>query len=519
MNNAQFRKLLETPRSERTPSQNGATATPLLGSRQRSSMPMTPRSVSTQSDFARQVAAHNATLNPKPARKFRSSAAPLGTSLPTGYVDRAKTRDDAPDDERDIRLEALAELAKEGTIDREEYVRQTKLLGGDVKSTHLVKGLDYALLEKVRRGEDVMAGGETIDEGEEEAEDEDMDDKLERVLEQEVVPVERKEEKKKGIKAPPAPKTRTEILAALKESRRAAKEAAQPSLGAKFKKIGQPKVKVKEKPKEEEKEKVKYVTLPDGRVKKMVKREKPKKVELEAPDPTSAPLGMMPPPKPNVAVEEEDDDIFEGAGAEYDPLAGLQDDSSSSDEEDETPEPKKLKPEDGRDTPPTLATASTTPPPSTSLSETLMPPPPPPPPPKTNYFNESTSTTSDSSTYKPPSAASLLSDPALVAALAKASSLRPLSSSSSSADAEKAKRHAALLESADRDAFDVDFGFGGSRDFGDEDDDDGYQTKKKGGAKRKRGGEKKVKKGDKNDAGVVGKIVEERYGKGKGSGA
>lgn len=414
-----------------------------------------------------------------------------------------------------MRLEALAELAKEGTIDREEYVRQTKLLGGDVKSTHLVKGLDYALLEKVRRGEDVMAGEEAINEEEEEAEDEDMEDKLERVLEQEVVPVERKEEKKKGVQAAPVPKTRTEILAALKESRRAAKEAAQPSLGAKFKKIGQPKVKVKEKPKEEEeeeeakREKVKYVTLPDGRVKKMVKREKPKKVELEAPDPMSAPLGMMPPPpKPSAMVEEEDDDIFEGAGAEYDPLAGLQDDSSSSSsEEGEAPEPKKLKPENEQDTPSTTS-------PSTTLSSAITMPPPPPPPPKTNYFNEPTSATPDSSTYTPPSASSLLSDPALVAALAKASALRPLSSSSS-ADAEKAKRHAALLESADRDAFDVDFGFGGSRDFGDEDDDDGYQTKKKGGAKRKRGGEKKVKKGDKNDAGVVGKIVEERYGKGK----
>lgn len=415
-----------------------------------------------------------------------------------------------------MRLEALAELAKEGTIDREEYVRQTKLLGGDVKSTHLVKGLDYALLEKVRRGEDVMAGEEAINEDEEEAEDEDMEDKLERVLEQEVVPVERKEEKKKGVQAAPIPKTRTEILAALKESRRVAKEAAQPSLGAKFKKIGQPKVKAKEKPKEEEeeKEKVKYVTLPNGRVKKMVKREKPKKVELEAPDPMSAPLGMMPPPpKPSVIVEEEDDDIFEGAGAEYDPLAGLQDDSSSSDEEGEAPESKKLKPENEQDTPSTTTT-STTSPSTTSPSATTMPPPPPPPP-KTNYFNEPISATPDSSTYTPPSASSLLSDPALVAALAKASALRPLSSSSSSADAEKAKRHAALLESADRDAFDVDFGFGGSRDFGDEDDDDGYQTKKKGGAKRKRGGEKKVKKGDKNDAGVVGKIVEERYGKGK----
>lgn len=408
----------------------------------------------------------------------------------------------------------MAELAKEGKIDRDEYVRQTKLLGGDVKSTHLVKGLDYALLEKVRRGEDVMAGGESGSAGEAEVDDDDdVEDKLEKALEQEVVPVERKEEKKKGVQAAPVPKSRAEILAALKESRRVAKEAAQPSLGAKFKKIGEPKVKEKEKPKQEEREKVKYITLPDGRVKKMVKREKPEKVEVEAPDPTSAPLGMMPPPpKPGTVVKENDDDdmdIFEGAGAEYDPLAGLQDDDSSSDEEGEAPETKKLKPEN---TP--SATPTTTSPPDTEPSSTPMPPPP--PRPKLNYFNEPTTTPSDSNSYKPPTASSLLSDPALAAALAKASTLKPLSSSSSSsADAEKAKRHAALLESADRDAFDIDFGFGGSRDFGDEDEDDGYQTKKGGGAKRKRGGDKKGKKGDKNDAGVVGKIVEERYGKGK----
>lgn len=367
-------------------------------------------------------------------------------------------------------------------------------------STHLVKGLDYALLEKVRRGEDVM--GEEEEQGGEE--EEDVEGRLEKALEMEVVAVERKGEKKKGVQAPPAPKSRTEILAALKESRRAAREAAMPVLGAKFKKIGGPKEKVKEKV--VEREKVKYVTLPDGRVKKMVKREKPKKVELEAPEPTSAPLGMMPPPpKPTAVVEEEDDDdIFTGVGAEYDPLAGLQDDDdSSTDEEGEAPETKKLKPENEENTP------STSPP-----AEPPMPPPP--PRPKLNYFNEPDTPTSD--TYKPPTASSLLSDPTLAAALAKASLLKPLSSSSSSssADAEKAKRHAVLLESADRDAFDIDFGFGGSRDFGDEDDDDGYQMKKGGGAKRKRGGGvKKVKKGDKDDAGIVGKIVEERYGKGK----
>ncbi|KAH0614221.1 uncharacterized protein H6S33_006107 [Morchella sextelata] len=508
MNNAQFRKLLETPRSER-PNNGGTSATPSLGSRQRSSMPMTPRSVATQSDFAKQVAAHNAALNPKPARKFRSSAAPLGTALPEGYVDRSKTRDDGADDER---LEALAELAKEGKIDRDEYVRQTKLLGGDVKSTHLVKGLDFALLEKIRRGEDVMNKDQENDVGMEEEEEEDVEDKLEKALESEVVVAEKEKKEKKGVKAAPVPKTRAEILAALKESRRAAKEAAQPALGAKFRKIGEVKPKEKQKPVEPEREKVKYVTLPDGRVKKMVKRDKGKKAALEAPDPTSAPLGMMPPPpRPGVQIkedeEDEDIDIFEGAGTEYNPLAGLQDSDSDSDSDDSDREPgssKKLKPDNDENIPP---------PPPTSM--------PPPPRPKLNYFGDEPSSSSSSreQKYQPPTASSLLSDPALAAALAKASSLNPISSSSTTSreDAEKAKRHAALLESADRDAFDIDFGFGGSRDFGDEDEDDGYQEKKKGsGSKRKRGGGAKVKKGDKNDAGVVGKLVEERYGKGKG---
>jgi len=383
-----------------------------------------------------------------------------------------------------------------------------------VSSTHLVKGLDFKLLEKVRRGEDVMRAIRDDGSDEEEAGQNsgDEEDVLDKVLERDIVPEKKEEKKKKGNLAP---KTRAEILAELKRSREAAKPVS--VLGSKFKKIG-----VKEDKKDENGAKVKYVTGADGRVKKMVKKDKKKSDE---PKPVSTRImGMIPPPpmpgKTEKKAEEEDEDvdIFEGAGTEYNPLAGLGDDdddssSSSSEEggeEGEIHPTKRAKSEKA----PGPSSKSSPPPISPSAS---MPPPPPPPPsapkPKVNYFNEPASSAPSSDTYKPPSSASALlsSNPELAAALAKASTLKAFSTPS---EDEAEKRRKALMEAADRDAFDIDFGFGGSRDFGDEDDDDGTVAKSGGGGgkKRKRGG--KPKKGDKNDAGVVGKIVEERYGGG-----
>ncbi|PUU76573.1 hypothetical protein B9Z19DRAFT_1088017 [Tuber borchii] len=508
MNNAQFRKLLETPRPANTSSQNGPPATPALGSKLRSSIPMTPRSVlggsSTQSEFARQLAANNAAE--QKAKKFRSSAAPLGTRLPEGYVDRTKDREDEGSDERARRLAALEELLKEGGIEHEDYVRQTKLLGGDVSSTHLVKGLDFKLLEKVRRGEDVMRairddGGDEEEEGQN---SEDEEDVLDKVLERDIVPEKKEEKKKKGNLAP---KTRAEILAELKRSREAAKPVS--VLGSKFKKIG-----VKEE-KDENGAKVKYVTGADGKAKKMVKRDKKKSDEPKLVSTTI--MGMMPPPpmpgqtEKKVEEEDEDIDIFEGAGIEYNPLAGLDGDDDSSSSSEEEGEEGEIQPTKKTKSEKALEPSSKPSPPPTSPSSSSMPPPPPSAPkPKVNYFNEQASSSSD--TYKPPSSASALlsSNPELAAALAKASTLKAFSTPS---EDEAGKRRKALMESADRDAVDIDFGFGGSRDFGDEDDDDGTVVKSSGGGKkRKRGG--KPKKGDKNDAGVVGKIVEERYGGG-----
>jgi hypothetical protein len=459
------------------------------------------RSLTTgNNEFARQLAAHRAAQ--QPTKKFRSSAAPKGTKFGEGYTDRAKALREADEsaleDERVRRLQALEQLAKEGHIDREEYVRQTKLLGGDISSTHLVKGLDFALLERVRRGENVMEEAAKKEE-EQPEEDEDLEEKLDKVLEKEVVAVERKKEKKQGEMAPPLAKakTRAEILAELKRSRQAAKEAAQPSLGSKFRKIGEPREKVEE---TADGTKVKLVVGADGKVKRKVKRsdkEGNPKDEKEPPAPAGKVLGMMPPPplpgnKTLQVEEEEDDDIFAGAG-DYDPLAGLGDDDEDSDADTEAP--KRQKQEPSQEVP-------------SGDKEPLETPMPPPPKPVVNYFNESP-TEEDSETYKPPTSAEdlLKSNPELAAALAKASKIAPIPTKEES---EREKRRKALMEAHERDSYDIDMGFGGSTNFGDDDEDEVFD-KKGGGKKRKRGGGKK--KGDKNSADVVSKIVEEKYGK------
>ena len=95
MNNEQFRRLLVTNNNS---TQDGNTitpkpgATPMLGSRQKSSIPMTPRSFIGKSgvDFARQLAERNA--GPAKSKNFRS-AAPKGSRLATGYHSRRVSKE------------------------------------------------------------------------------------------------------------------------------------------------------------------------------------------------------------------------------------------------------------------------------------------------------------------------------------------------------------------------------------------------------------------------------------------
>ncbi len=57
-----------------------------------------------------------------------------------GYRDRAAERRQGVNPDYEDEIARLVDMDAE----------KTKYLGGDVKHTHLVKGLDYALLQKVR---------------------------------------------------------------------------------------------------------------------------------------------------------------------------------------------------------------------------------------------------------------------------------------------------------------------------------------------------------------------------------
>ncbi|KAE8441445.1 hypothetical protein EG329_004938 [Mollisiaceae sp. DMI_Dod_QoI] len=538
MNNSQFRKLvLDTPARQANASsppgagqssRNGVGATPsALGSRMRSSIPMTPRSVAgsnPHSDFARQLAERNSSST-HTQKKFRSSAAPKGAKLPQGYVDRAKQRiggDEEEENDKVKRVKVLEEMMKLQQIDEETFVKlREEILGDDVGAERagLVKGLDWSLLQRVRRGEvgveDVLepkVKGPILEEqDEEEGEGEGVDDEFEKLEEREVEAVVKEKAKKKGEMAPPAltgkKRTRDQILAEMKAARQAAKEAAQPSLGTRFKKVGERRA--ESRIERDSKGREVLITVDeDGNEKRkvrkvqVVEREPEEKGKgLLMPDKDVKPLGMEVPDIPKVVEEEEDIDIFDDIGDDYDPLAGLEeDDSEEEGEEGEVAESKKLdaekKPEPG----------SMAPPPKPKQT-----------PASRNYFGDSRSSTQEG--HSKPAA---LSDPVFMAALKKASSLNPIAKAAENEEeAAKEARRKRMLQQDDRDAQDMDMGFGSSRFEDEEDfeekkvklsvwggDDDGEDGKGEGKGKRKRGPKKR--KGDANSAADVLKVMERR---------
>jgi RED-like protein N-terminal region len=482
-------------------------------------------------------------LPPSQTRKFRSSAAPKGAKLASGYHDRTQDRIDPEADDKAMRVKAIEEQFKLGQIERDVYETLiSQLIGGDLDSTHLVKGLDFRLLERVRRGEDVLAEGlkgkaEGTPEGPSEAEKVgNFDEELEKLEDREIVPIQQEKKEKKGSLAIAGKKrTRDEILAELRESRlsaAAAKKALeQPALGSKFKRLGES----REERRIERDEKGREVLITvdeDGHVKRKVKKTK---VDQDAvrgegllmPDKDIAPLGMVVPEAPPILEEEDEIDIFEGVGIDYDPLAGMDDSASDSEDfEDERPAKRKeaaatKAPEaSSRSVSPSLAQQPVLPPKKAADTASM----PAPPLKSRNYFN-TPSTEEDKIAPVDPT-----KNPTILAALQKAASLHATNESNktptSTADEARRKR---LLDNRDRDDQDLDMGFGSSR-FEDEADgaDDGGKVKlsnwrgKRDGwddegdedekgekkEKRKRGGKKR--KGDKNNADDVLGVLERR---------
>jgi hypothetical protein len=428
---------------------------------------------------------------------------------------------------------------KAGQIDRETFEKLVlEITGGDIGSTHLVKGLDRKLLERVRKGEDVLGGDK-----EEEAEpDEDVEDDFDELAEKDIGPIVKEKVAKKGEMAPPSPlsagikRSRDAILAQLKAERKAAAEAAAaehekryPTLGEGFRKVtprGETsRIEVDSKGRE-----VLIVTDTDGKEKRKVRKQK---VEEAAPeirndiDNEKKPINMhnLPEPKP-VEEESEDEDIFAGVGSTYNPLAGLEgdEDDSSSEEEGETkpstaeeisksmaipksdPEGEILEPiiklasstsgedsaeDTSKSTVPTISTVDMH------------------PPSRPKWIADTPTIASTSSTST--------ADAMVAAALAKVRTLDADSTLLLSKDEIRLRKRAAELADNDRDMEDMDMDFGSSRfddaadmeregekvkfsewrGLGTEEDGED-EGKEKKGEKRKRGGKKR--KGDKNSA-------------------
>ncbi|KAL4983153.1 hypothetical protein BDW68DRAFT_41381 [Aspergillus falconensis] len=526
----------------------------LLGSRMRSSIPMTPRTL-TAPNFVSQLAEYRRErdANPPSKKRFKSSAAPKGTKLPAGYEDRAAARlresEDIKSGEREEKLKELEERFKRGLIDEETFrsIRRELGIGGDLSSTHMVKGLDWDLLRRIKAGVDVErteeqsqkdedggGGAATANRAEEEV---DVDEEFDKVLENkegEVLPSAPKEkEKKRGNMVPGAApaqtqrKTRDEILRELKASRAAASApAAAPApesvLGARFKKIGDTKPEKKrfiEQDEDGRRREVLLITDADGKTKRKTrwldkpattaptaatasapvpekeKEAKPKPLGMEVPADVAAKIKAA-----QQTVEEEDDDIFEGVGADYNPLGGDGSDEDSSESEDgEVATNTKSQKEPRKEE-------------TARKSSTVAARP-------RNYFATSTTgkeaeqVESGRDRTNP-----LTKDPTILAALKRAAALRQAADGSDhvaddeGVDEETLLRRKKFLEEAQRrealDAMDLDYGFGGSR-IEDDDDDEGVQLEmERGGNKRKRGPKKR--KGDKDSAADVLGVLEGR---------
>ncbi|KAI1374044.1 hypothetical protein F4677DRAFT_426968 [Hypoxylon crocopeplum] len=517
MNNDQFRRLVasNTPNPSNSNGTSPGAATPRgvsLGSRQKSSIPMTPRSVGLQkSDFARQLVEQN--QRDKLPKRFRSYD-PKGSKLAEGYVDRSRNRTLEEEDERAARIKTLEEALKKEEIDQETFDRlQSQIAGGDLTSTHLVKGLDFKLLERIRKGENVFGDSETK---EEDSEPEvDIDEELDELEDKEVAAVAKEKTAKKGQLSttplnPSKKRTRDQILAEMKAARDAAKAKEDTSLGSKFKKIGTktPGTRIERDKKGRE---VLIVVDEAGHEKRKVRKTPqtaetettPKAPDMMMPDKNAKPLGMEVPEAYRKQMEEpedEDVDIFDDVGDDYDPLAGLEEEDS----EDEESTEKAAQPSD-------------------AVKEEKAAMPPPPRPATTteprNYFKDSKTGLVSSESLKAPS----MSNPAIQAAFKKAATLNPISRSEDDDEESRAKaeRLRKMLQSNDRDAEDMDMGFGTSRfedeedfeekrvklsEWGHEGDDDGHAGG--GGSKRKRGPKKR--KGDVNNAADVLRVMEKR---------
>jgi hypothetical protein len=363
------------------------------------------------------------------------------------------------------------------------------------------------LLEKVRRGEDVTASEEaTATEKNGSDGGKDVDEELENVLEKEVQVAKRDEIVKKGEMAPPSSlpisgekMSRNEILKRLKASRAAAAgevaemKAAEPSLGSKFRRFGSGDQSEKKKFVETvngRRREILVITNPDGRTKRKSRWLDKDDCKLDAQGTSAAgeALGMEVPRdiaakqkamlEKQKLQEQEDDDIFAGIGADYNPLGPISDES-----DDDTNSETKVE---------AAATQGET---RARRIQTGGKP--------RNYFSSTAIDEENARSETTPAG-----DPTILAALKRAAAIRKAQEESGAGEEAaqtdirpRGKEFLERLRKQEReDAADLDLGFGESR-FGDEDDEagpiwndeeDGKKSERKRGPKKRKGNKDEV---------------------------
>lgn len=391
-----------------------------------------------------------------------------------------------------------------------------------MSSTHLIKGLDFKLLERVRKGEDVFSGKPAPNKaevGSDEEPEEDVDDAFEELEEKEVTAVTKEKAKKKGQLAtttlvPGQKRSRDQILAEMKAAREAAKAKQESALGSRFKKIGgkkEPGTRIERDAKGRE---VLIITDEDGNERRKVRKvaaEVEKEREAFNVDPNAEVLGMEVPEYYQKKLQEqqqaeEDAKMFSDVESDYDPLQGLGSDSDESDASGDEKAKKARSKSPGGEEEGEIASSES--PPAKSQPASQHP---------RSYFKSSL--ISEQQISGP-----ALNDPSVLAALKKAKTLNAASKSEEEQkEAERQERLKKMLASADRDAEDMDMGFGTNRmedeedleddgkiklsKWGDDDDDDDGQGR---GAKSKRKRGPKKRKGDGNNIADVMKVLEKR---------
>lgn len=393
----------------------------------------------------------------------------------------------------------------------------------------MIKGLDFKLLERVRKGEDVYNGKPAPAKAEagsdEQESEEDVDDAFEELEDKEVTVITKEKAKKKGQLAttnlvPGQKRTRDQILAEMKAAREAAKAKQESALGSRFKKIGGKKEPGSRIERDAKGREVLIIVDEDGNERRKVRKvaaEVEKEREAFKVDANAEVLGMEVPEyyqkklqEQKQQEEEQDTKMFSDVESDYDPLQGLgsdSDDDSDASGDEKAKESKPKSPDDGEEE---GEIPSESPPAKAHQAPPQHP---------RNYFKSSLISEQQAS-------GPALNDPSVLAALKKAKTLNAAAKSEEEQkEAERQERLKKMLASADRDAEDMDMGFGTNRmedeedleddgskiklsKWGDDDGDDDDGQGRGGKSKRKRGPKKR--KGDGNNIADVMKVLEKR---------